>query len=78
MEYNTTMEYFERKMGSKVWPSVDPTDSPIDTFKCKLCGWEVKIPMFGIQFVGDKCFEDKAINILRDHLIVHLIEKVRK
>lgn len=32
---------FVFKQGSKIWPSDDPEDSPIDTYVCKHCGYKV-------------------------------------
>lgn len=46
-EFNTILDYFEETMNSNMWPSDDPTDSPFNTFTCKLCGFQFYHQIFG-------------------------------
>lgn len=36
------VEHFSVKRGSMMWPSLNPTDSPFDTYICKYCGWSLE------------------------------------
>jgi hypothetical protein len=65
-------DFFEREMGSKIWPSDDPKDSPFDKFVCKHCGETVSIQMFGTCPITNS-FEDQAYKILCKHLLNCLI-----
>jgi hypothetical protein len=42
-----TYDFFDRISGSTHWPSSDPNDSPVDTFKCKKCGYTFSMMMYG-------------------------------
>jgi hypothetical protein len=61
-------DFFDREMGSKVWPSDDPKDSPFDRFRCRCCGEVLSIQMWG-SAPAMNSFEDQASKLLCEHLI---------
>ena len=63
-------DYFDRKQGSNVWPSSDPKDSPFDVFICKICKTKFSLQMYGDRDIGSMSFEESALTVLRDHIIV--------
>jgi hypothetical protein len=63
-------DYYEHKQGSSVWPSDNPEDSPFDTFICKICKTKYKLQMYGGRSIYDPSFEEQALTVLRDHIIV--------
>ena len=65
-----TFSHFNRKSGSSMWPSNDPSDSPFDTFTCKHCGKVEKIRMYGSVDIYGPSFEEQAGTILHGHLSV--------
>ncbi len=66
---NEPMDYFKWKSGSKVWPSSDPNDSPVDTFTCKLCDWSFRVQIYGSFPIGTNPW-DKVKDRVSGHLRV--------
>jgi len=62
-------EHFDHKLGSKIWPSSDPEDSPYDDYICKYCGKKFFIQMCGASWVGEPPFHEQGKKILRKHLM---------
>lgn len=46
-DFNCSEDYFKIVLGSRMWPSDDPDDSPYDDFICKVCGWTFTVRMGG-------------------------------
>ena len=67
-------DFYNHEFGSKVWPSLDPEDSPFDKYICIACGKEFSIQMCGVLAIGESFF-DKAEIILRKHLLTHCTEE---
>ena len=65
----SSFDHFSVESGSGMWPSSDPDDSPFDKFICIHCGASKKIQMYGSIPIGES-FDDKAREILRDHLMI--------
>lgn len=61
-------DYFDRKSGSKVWPSSDPKDTPFDTFTCKICGYTFTEQMYGAFSDTEKLPETKANEKMLSHI----------
>ena len=66
---NEPIDYFERKPGSKMWPSSDPNDSPVDTFTCKLCGWSFNERIYGSFPIHDDPW-GRALRRMFEHLVI--------
>jgi len=66
---NEPIDYFEWKSGSKMWPSDDPNDSPVDTFICKLCKWSFKERIYGSFPIHDNPW-DRALRRMFEHLVI--------
>lgn len=69
-------DYFTLKMGSKIWPSEDPNDSPFDDFTCKLCGYTFNQQMCGSSFQREPSFQEQAHKKMVEHLMEFHIEKL--
>lgn len=54
IDSSTGEDDFELILGSKVWPSNDPNDSPYDIYKCKRCGFEFIFKSCGSFQIGEK------------------------
>lgn len=63
-------DYFDRKSGSKVWPSNNPEDTPFDTFTCKICGYTFTEQMYGAFSDTEKAPEAKA----NEKMLTHIAE----
>ena len=62
---------FKFIMGSKIWPSDDPEDSPIDIFRCIYCGHEIRFMGCGSFFEGEQEKEAKSVVLQKvNHRIV--------
>ena len=62
-------EHFDYSLGSKVWPSSDPNDSPFDKYTCNYCGKKFSIQMCGSRHIDEPSFRDRAKESLREHLM---------
>lgn len=62
-------DYFDWKSGSKIWPSNDPSDSPIDTFTCKLCGYVIHQQMNGSFWIAGPSFGERLSQRETEHLL---------
>lgn len=64
--------FFDRISGSKVWPSSDRSDSPCDTFVCKICKGKIIAQMYGAHPINKPSFEDRACETLLKHIKTHV------
>jgi len=64
-------KYFDYQLGSKVWPSDDPEDSPFDIYTCKICEEKLSIQSVGTYYIGEPSFGALALKSLREHLLEH-------
>jgi hypothetical protein len=74
------LKHFERIEHSKSWPSDDPNDTPIVTYKClhKKCRWKYSFVAYGTFPIGVNP-EEKSLGILRDHLLFdHALGPIRE
>ena len=78
MKENLISDYFTVKSGSKVWPSSDPADSPIDKFTCKICGWSFHHQMYGHYNPEFGNPFDEVGKIQKEHLLIHIYEDIKK
>ena len=69
MVANEPMDYFKWKSGSKMWPSNDPNDSPIDKFTCKLCKWSFSVKIYGSFPIGTDPW-DEVLRRINEHLAI--------
>ena len=78
MKNNLISDYFDVKRGSKIWPSTDPTDSPVDKFTCKICGWSFYSRMYGSFSPLDTNPFDEFERKEKEHFLIHVYENVKK
>jgi transposase len=74
MKYNMILDYFHESMNSSVWPRDGSTDSPFNTFTCKLCGYEFDALIFGSFNIGTDPYDDVKRNIIEHLAVRHGIE----
>ena len=78
MKYNLISDYFDVKSGSKQWPPIDPTDSPVDKFTCKICGWSFFHVMYGsYNSLSGNPF-DRVEEMEKEHILIHMHEDAKK
>jgi len=69
LELKSAYDEFNETVGSKIWPSSDPSDSPFNKFECKHCKKVISIQMYGSIFIGSLSFDEAAKKKLRKHLL---------
>ena len=60
-------EDFKLILGSKIWPSDDPKDSPHDDYICIYCGFKINFKSCGAWYEGEKEIEANRIKNQTDH-----------
>ena len=75
-EASEVLSHFMRESGSKVWPSTDPNDSPLDKFTCKRCGEAEYLEAYGVRPNDAPPFEEVIVSHLRSHLAVCAMKDV--
>jgi len=71
MRKSLKKEDFIFKQGSKMWPSDDPKYSPIDTYFCKYCGFEIHYQGCGVFHRGQM---EKEYNSAETRKAKHRLE----
>ena len=74
------LKHFDRIEHSTSWPSDDPKDKPLVTYRClfKNCKWQYTFVAYGSWPIGTNP-EDKTLGILHDHLLFdHALAPLRR
>ena len=68
------MDYFKWESGSKVWPSSDPKDLPVDKFTCKKCDWSFSAQVNGSFPIGTNPWNGVIRTIIEHMAVRHKVK----
>ena len=70
-------EWFREELGSSIWPSDNPKDSPFNKFTCSVCGWSFFAQIYGSFPIGFDPYIDVKLR-QQEHLIGHLLDNQKR